>query len=134
MSVETTMAVVIALVPVAGIWALLEWANRAALRREATIGRQIALTDALHRELGAVVAPEVTGSASRGWTVSVRVPLAGDAVVGTIARITHELFGRLDGQDVPRVRLVLVARPAPRPLRPATPLSTRVPASLGRAA
>lgn len=134
MNAETTMAVVIALVPVAAIWALLEWANRAALRREAAIGRQIALTDALHRELGAVVAPVVAGSASRGWTVSVRVPLCDEAPVAAIARITHEMFRRLDDQESPRVRVVLIARPAPRPLRTAAAVSTRLPARLGRAA
>ena len=144
MSGETTLAVLIALVPVAIIWALLDWANRAGVRREEAIGRQIALTDALHRELGAVVAPVVAGSASRGWTVSVRVPLDGESeaveratgepLIGSIARITHELFRRLDDQESPRIRLVLIARPAPRPLRPAAPRSTRVPAELGRAA
>ena len=82
MSVETTLAVLIALIPVAAIWALLEWANRAGVRREEVIGRQIALTDAVHRELGAVVAPVVTGSAARGWTVSVRVPLTGERGTG----------------------------------------------------
>ena len=134
MSVETTTAVLIALVPVAAIWALLEWANRAGRRREAAIARQIALTDALYREFGAVVAPDVTGSAARGWIVSMRVPMAGEAPIGAIARITHELFRRLDEQESPRVRLVLIAAPAARPLRPATPATGRVPARLHRAA
>ncbi len=134
MSAETTLAVLVALVPVAGLWVGLEWANRAALRRVAAIDRQIALTDAMHRELGAVVAPNVAGDARRGWTVSVRMPLAGDVPVDVIARITHELFRRLDDQESPRVRLVLVQRPAARPRRPAAPVTTRVPARLGRAA
>ena len=134
MSAETTLAVLVALVPVAGLWAGLEWANRAVLRREATIDRQIALTDAMHRELGAVVAPNVTGDARRGWTISVRMPLAGDVPVDAIARITHDLFRRLDDQESPRVRLVLIEPAAARPRPPAAPLTTRVPARLGRPA
>jgi hypothetical protein len=134
MSVQTAVAILFALVPVAAIWGLLEWANRVTRRREATIGRQIALTDALHRELGAVVAPDVRGSRWRGWTVSMRVSLHSEPLVGAISRITHELFRRLDEQDPPRVRLVLIARPELRPIRLPAPLPTRVSAQLSRAA
>ena len=134
MSMQTAVGLAIALAPVIAILGLLEWANRAARRREAVIGRQIALTDAIHRELGAVVAPEVTGSAARGWTVSVGVALRSEPVVTAIARITDDLFRRLDGQDPPRVRLVLVPRPPVHALQPIAPRHPRVPAQLGRAA
>jgi len=76
----------------------------------------------------------VSGNARRGWTVSVRLPLDGEVPVDAIARITHELFRRLDDQESPRVRLVLIERPATVPRRPAAPFTTRVPARLGRAA
>ena len=134
MNAETTLAVLIALVPVAVLWVGLECANRAALRREEAIGRQIALTDALHRELGAVVAPNVSGSERRGWTVSVRMPLSGEVPVEALARITHELFQRLDRRESPRVRLVLMERPAARPWPGTVPVTPRVPVRLGRAA
>jgi len=134
MSMQTAVGIAVALVPVIAILGLLEWTDRASRRREAAIGRQIALTDAIHRELGAIVAPEVRGSRATGWTVSMKVALRSEPVVGAIARITDELFRRLDGQDPPRVRLVLIARPALRPLPAVAPASSRVPAQLGRAA
>ena len=134
MSMQTAVGVAIALAPVIAILGLLEWTNRATRRREAVIGRQIALTDAIHRELGAVVAPEVSGSAASGWIVSVGVPLRSEPVVTAVARITDELFRRLDEQDPPRVRLVLVARTPVHTLPAVAPIHPRVPAQLGRAA
>jgi len=134
MSVQTAVGIAIALAPVLAILGALQWANRASRRREAVIARQIALTDAIHRELGAVVAPVVTGGAARGWTVSIGVALRSEALVAAVARITDELFGRLDAQDPPRVRLVLTARPAVRPLHAIAPALVRVPSQLGRAA
>ena len=134
MSMQTAVGLAVALAPVVAILGLLEWANRAARRREVVIGRQIALTDAIHRELGAVVAPEVSGSATRGWTVSVGVALRSESMVAAVARITDDLFRRLDEQDPPRVRLVLVARPPVHALPAVAPRHSRVPAQLGRAA
>jgi hypothetical protein len=83
-------------------------------KREAGVARQIMLTDAIHRELGAAAAPEVRRSWTRGWIVSVRLPLYRESTVSAIARITHDLFRRLDREDPPRLRLVLI----PQELRP----------------
>ena len=134
MSMQTAVGIAVALAPVVAVLGLLEWAKRVSHRRAAVIARQIALTDAIHRELGAVVAPEVKGSSAAGWTVSMKVPLRSEPLVAAIARITDQLFRRLDGQDPPRVHLVLIARAAPRPLPAVAPASPRVPAQLGRAA
>jgi hypothetical protein len=76
-------------------------------RREAAIARQIALTDAIHHELGAAAAPVVRWSWTRGWIVSVRLPLYREGTVGAVTRLTHDLFRRLDRQDPPRLRLIL---------------------------
>jgi hypothetical protein len=43
-----------------------------------------------------------------------RVPLHREGTVGAITRITHDLFRRLDRQDPPRLRLVLIP-PEQRP-------------------
>ena len=51
------------------------------------------------------------------WTVSMRLPLEREATVGVITRLTQDVFRRLDRQDPPRLRLVLipqVARPRQR--------------------
>jgi len=98
------------------------------------VGRQIALTDAIHRELGAAAAPEVRRTWSGEWVVSMRLALAREDTVGTITRITHDLFRRLDHQDPPRLRVVLLPR-APRPIRPVLATGSSRPAGrLSRAA
>lgn len=109
MSTPGVMVIVTALLPFAAVGGLLWLARVIRGKREAGIARQIALTDAIHRELGAVAAPDVKRSFWTGaWTVSVRLPLHREGVVGVITRITHDLFRRLDRQDPPRFRLVLI--------------------------
>ncbi len=126
----TTMAV---LTPFVAIWALLTVMNGAARRRDACVARQIALTDAIHLELGAAAAPVVGRSWSREWIVSVRVPLQREGMVGAITRITHDVFRRLDRQDTPRLRVVLRAQ-EPRLARAIDAGSVRAAGRLSRAA
>jgi hypothetical protein len=117
MNLETETTIMIALLPFLAVWALLDLSRRIQRRREERVARQIVLTEAIHRELGAVAAPDVTRSLSGEWTVSMRLPLEREATVGVITRLTQDVFRRLDRQDPPRLRLVLipqVARPRPR--------------------
>src|SRR5258705_10765860 len=114
MNLETETTIMIALLPFLAVWALLDLSRRIQRRREERVARQITLTDAIHRELGAVAAPEVTRSLSGTWTVSMRLPLHRESTVGVITRLTQDLFRRLDRQDPPQVRLV----PTPRGGRP----------------
>lgn len=114
MNPEREIAIMIALMPFLAVWVLLALRGRVQRRFEERVARQIALTDAIHRELGAVVAPDVTRSFTGEWTVSVRLPFHREDMVGAITRLTQDLFRRLDRQDPPRLRLVLipqVARP-----------------------
>ncbi len=134
MSLDTEIAIMIALVPFLAVWGLLVLSSRVTNARSARVARQIQLTDAIHRELGAVAAPEVQRSWTGGWTVSVRLPLQREGLVGAISRITHDLFRRLDRQETPRVRLVLIPQEI-RPLRqPVTLGSSRTNDQLTRAA
>src|SRR5260370_7513307 len=55
-------------VPVAGLVALLKVLDFLQRRRAATVARQIEVTDAIHREFGAIVAPTVR-RARGGWRV-----------------------------------------------------------------
>ena len=116
MSVDTEVAIMIALVPFLAVWGLLALSSRAASAREARVARQIALTDAIHRELGAVAAPDVRRGVTGRWIVSVHLPLQREALVGAVGRITHDLFRRLDRVETPQVHLVLIPQ-EPRPLR-----------------
>jgi len=129
MSLETETTIMIALIPFLAIWGLLRFARAVERRRDARVARQIALTDAIHRELGAVAAPNVRRTWSGEWVVSMRLALAREGTVGTITRIINDLFRRLDRQDPPRLRVVLI----PQEPRPAGRiLATDSPRSAGR--
>ncbi|HKC09301.1 MAG TPA: hypothetical protein VKJ67_20695 [Methylomirabilota bacterium] len=134
MNPETETTIMIALLPFVAVWALLDLSRRIQRRREERVARQIVLTEAIHRELGAVAAPDVTRSLSGEWTVSMRLPLEREATVGVITRLTQDVFRRLDRQDPPRLRLVLIPQVA-RPWQRGRVVSTTRPADrLGRAA
>ena len=134
MNLETEATIMIALIPFLAVWALLDLSRRVQRRREERVARQIALTDAIHRELGAAAAPEVTRSLTGEWTVSVRLPLHREGTVGAITRLTQDLFRRLDRQDPPRLRLVLIPQ-AVRPWQQSRAVdSTRAAGRLSRAA
>ncbi len=110
MSTEWGIVIAAAVFPFAALVGLLWLARVIREKREAGVARQIMLTDAIHRELGAAAAPEVRRSWTRGWIVSMRLPLDREETVGVITRITHDLFRRLDRADPPRLRLVLIPR------------------------
>jgi hypothetical protein len=129
MSLETETTIMIALIPFLAIWGLLRFARAVERRRDARVARQIALTDAIHRELGAVAAPNVRRTWSGEWVVSMRLALAREGTVGTITWITNDFFRRLDRQDPPRLRVVLLPQ-EPRPARRI--LATDSPRSAGR--
>ena len=134
MNLETETTTMIALLPFLAVWALLDLSRRIQRRREERVARQIALTDAIHRELGPVAAPDVTRSLSGEWTVSMRLPLEREATVGVITRLTQDLFRRLDRQETPRLRLVLIPQVARPWQRGRVATSTRPAGRLSRAA
>ena len=107
----------IALTPFLVVIALLRLADFVSARREVSIARQIALTNAIHRELGAVAAPMVSRRPGGGWLVSVAVPLDRPGTTAAIVRITERMFAPDSGGADP-LRIVL------------TPAATR-PASAG---
>jgi hypothetical protein len=125
---DIAIAIVTAIIPFLAVGSLLWLSRRVGQRRSAGITRQIALTDAIHREIGAVAAPEVRQAWVGGWTVSMAVPLEQEGTVGAVVRIAHELFSNLDRVEAPRLRIVL----APRERRPVRRAAR--PVGLGRSA
>jgi hypothetical protein len=113
---ETLLAVVVvALFPCLTLLALLGFATRVEGRRAAVIARQIELTDAIHREVGALVAPWVTRRLWGGWRVRIAVPFERPAVVETCVAVVHRMFTeRFDLVLTPQENAV---RRGPRPLR-----------------
>jgi hypothetical protein len=113
----TVLGILIVLAPMAGLTALLLLAERRQGRRRDEVGRQIALTDALHARLGAAVAP-VVERRHRAWRVAVAVPFERPAVVATVLSTIDEVFGRAR-YDVVLSRQAPAVAASSTPRRPA---------------
>jgi len=90
---ETVIGLLLAASPMILTVALLLGVERRQHRVQAEIGRQIALTDALHARLGALVAP-VVRRRRRGWQVTAAVPVEQPALVSAVMTTVDEVFGR----------------------------------------
>ena len=110
-------ALVVLGLPVAGLVVLLKVVDVLQRRRATTVARQIEVTDAIHREFGAIVAPTVR-RARGGW----RVVLPMDARLAEAARIV-ELAAVTLG---PTVEVVVVASATATPPRPAPQTKERM--------
>jgi hypothetical protein len=132
MDMTIVVSAALALAPVLMIWGLLRLSDRVALRRELRFARQIALTDAIHRELGAVAAPTVERRAFGRWRVAMAVSPDRPSIVGALVRITAGAFAEWDGAQAAPVQIVMTpsreaarAEPVqtlrPVPARAATP-------------
>jgi len=90
---ETLLAVVVVtLFPLAVVLAPLLLAGWVERRRAAVIARQVELTEAIHRDLGAVVAPFVTRRPGGRWRVRIAVPFERPAVVEAVLAVVHRTF------------------------------------------
>ena len=69
--------------------------------RDARVKRQIAVTDAIHRELGAVVAPVVTRRGRNAWKVAMAAPLDRPVAVGRILAVAYDALST-DGPAAPQ--------------------------------
>jgi hypothetical protein len=108
---------VVLAVPVAGLVALLKVLDFLQRRRAATVARQIEVTDAIHREFGAIVAPTVR-RARGGW----RVVLPMDARLAEAARVVELVAVTLG----PAVEVAVVAPWTPASRRPAAQSKERM--------
>ena len=72
------------------------------------MAQQIAVTDAIHRELGAVVAPSM---AKRPWgspRLVIAVPLERPNVVAAVLTIAHRVLRGWDGGSATRIQIVMI--------------------------
>lgn len=97
----------VTLVPYAAIVVLLLLAERARRARDECRLRQIAVTDAIHREVGAVVAPVVSRGVLGPWRVRIAVPLDRPALVGAVLAAAQRALAPVPSS---RVEIVLVPR------------------------
>ena len=111
----TGISLLVATMPFAVVFALLAWANDRERRRRETLARQIALTDNVHQQLGAVAAPLVRRR-RRGWQVRIAVPFERPAVGEALLVIVRQTFSR---RDRTALEIVLTRQPDPRATKPA---------------
>jgi hypothetical protein len=93
------------LLVVGGLLALAEWTAR---RRQRVILRQVALTDAIHRELGAIVAPVVEKRPGGPWRAVMALPPSRFSAAARLAAIALEVLGT---DDLRRQQVEVVFRP-----------------------
>jgi hypothetical protein len=96
---------------VVAVVALLLLVERLQRGREARVAQQIAVTEAIHRELGAVVAPSIT---KRPWAAPrlvIPVPLERPTVVAAVLAIAHRVLRGWDGAAATRIQIVVVPQP-----------------------
>jgi len=94
----------------ASVLGLLVWTSRRERLRGEVVARQIALTDAVHERLGAVVAPVVRRRRG-GWQVRIAVPFERPAVTEALQAIVLEAFAPLS-HDPRSVEVVLTRQSA----------------------
>lgn len=93
----TVLMVLIATSPIWLVVGLLWLAERRAEGRARRVALQIQVTDAVHRELGAVAAPEVAARPGGGWRVRLRVP-GRPALIGPLVQIVERSMERASRQ------------------------------------
>ena len=79
-------------------------------RRQETIQRQIALTDAIDARLGPIVSPVVTKPLWGPWRVRIAMPLTRPAPLGRILAITHGVLSGIDRGNPGHYRIVLTPK------------------------
>jgi hypothetical protein len=105
--------VVVIAIPFALIVGLLLLAGHVQEARAACAARQVAVTDAIHRELGAVVAPWLTRR--RGsYRLVIPAPLDRPGVVASALAIAYGVLRSWDAEMVERVQIVVVPQPVVR--------------------
>jgi hypothetical protein len=105
------IACIIVVAPYAAIIGLLLLADRFEGGRRARLARQVAVTDALHRALGPVVAPVVESSPWRPLRLRIAVPLERPALVARVLAVSREALDMSGGQAA---EIVLVPQTARR--------------------
>lgn len=98
----------VAVVPLVGIFGLLWLSDRVRARREVGRRLQIAITDAVHGALGAVAAPLVTRRPGGGWRIHMRVPPGRSDLAAALVGVTEDAMGRAPDESRRPFEIVLL--------------------------
>jgi hypothetical protein len=82
-------------------------------RRQETVRRQIALTDAIDGQLGMIVAPVVKQPLWGPWQVQLAVPFTQPGAAARILAVAHDVLSALDGVSQTPYQVVLTPKPEP---------------------
>jgi len=118
-----TLSLGIALFPFALLIAALKLSSWRQRTRLDEIARQIAVTDAIHAELGAVVSPVVRRTLGRGWRLTIPVPLDRPDTVMQVISAAHGVFSEPERTSSRRFEIVLTPQERPVPRRIAVRLA-----------
>ena len=113
----TALGVLAAVFPFILIGALLELVTRSQRARLAAAVRQVAVTDAIHRELGAVVAPVVRRGRWGRWQLLIAVPFERPDTVARVLEVAYQAFAPSERTPPGRFEIVLSPQEKPVPRR-----------------
>jgi len=111
-----SLSLLVALSPIALLVAALQLASWRQRVRLAEIARQIAVSDAIHAVLGAVVSPVVRRTLWGGWRLAIPVPLDRPDVVVQVLDAATVAFSAAE-RTSPRFEIVLTPQEKPVPRR-----------------
>ena len=112
-----SLSLLVALFPVALLAAALRLASWRQRLRLAEIARQIAVTDAVHGALGAVVSPVVRRTRWGGWRLTIPVPLDRPDTVMHVVDAASSVFSEAERTRPRRFEIVLTQQERPVPRR-----------------
>lgn len=109
----TLMGIALVMLLFASVAGLMIVSDRVHRARAARAACQIAVTDAIHRELGAVVAPAVVKPLWGRSRLVVPVPFDRPAVVGRVSAIVEGALAGWEKAGHEQVDVMLVPQPGP---------------------
>jgi len=112
-----SLSLLVALSPVVVLVAALSLASWRQRTRLAEIARQVAVTDAIHAVLGAVVSPVARRTWWGGWRVTIPVPLDRPDTVMQVVDATCGAFSVAERTSPTRFEIVLTPQERPVPRR-----------------
>jgi hypothetical protein len=122
-----TLSVMVALLPFTLVVAALKISSWRQRTRLAEVTRQIAVTDAIHAELGAIVSPVVTRKLGRGWRLAIPVPLDRPDTVMRVLDAAYRAFEPSERTRPGRFEVMLTPQERPVPRRISVPVPAGTP-------
>ena len=112
-----SLSLLVALFPIGLLVTALQLATWRQRVRLAEVARQIAVTDAIHAALGAVVSPVVRRTLWGGWRLTIPVPLDRSDMVTQVVDAASGAFSVAERTSPTRFEIVLTPQERPVPRR-----------------